>query len=183
MKKQYTREDKMKLCKKANENRNNGLNEFEGFALSDKIALVEWQVEVLNENSKLDHVRESYRRWEKMLIELRRQEVIEEFEVILTSKGKVKGVIVGANNEMLRIECKHCNSTGMNVTRNSNICNCCLGKGYLVINKPKELTKDKYIEALKKEALKVQKKRNIIMFKDGIENEKIEDIEKKIGWI
>ena len=164
----YSKEDKKNLAKKYN------LKGFEGFTLKDKIALCEWQVEVLDQNAESQKVRDTYKKWEVELIKLRKQEVVEESEELLTSKGRVKGIVTEFNT--LRKLCSHCNSTGINITRNSNICNCCNGKGYYIINKPKEYTIEKYKEmAIKKANKNLEKKR--LLTRIPVEEMTLEEIE------
>ena len=62
----YTREDKKRLCKKHYE------SGFDGFSLKDKIALAEWQVEILDPNAS-DKAEKIHRKWSVMLVELRKQ--------------------------------------------------------------------------------------------------------------
>ena len=109
------------------------------------------------------------------MIKLRKQEVVEESEELLTSKGRVKGIVTEFNT--LRKLCSHCNSTGINITRNSNICNCCNGKGYYIINKPKEYAIEKYKEmAIKKANKNLEKKR--LLTRIPLEEMTLEEIEK-----
>lgn len=156
----YSKEDKKTLCKKYNDNINKGIEGFNGFSLKDKIALVEWQVEVLNENSEITKVRESYKKWEVLLIQLRKQEIIEEAEELLTSNGRVYGVVT--ENGKIRKICYKCNGSGRYSTSNSNVCKCCYGKGYTLTNKPKEYTIDKYKDIAIEKAEKTIRKRNVL---------------------
>ena len=165
----YNKEDKKNLAKKYN------LKGFEGFSLKDKIALCEWQVEVLDQNSEHKKVRDNYKKWETELIKLRKQELIEESEELLTSKGRVKGIVTEYNT--FRKLCSKCNSTGINITRNSNICSDCCGKGYYIINKPREYTVDKYKEMAIKKADKNLKKKALLT-RIPIEEMELHEIEK-----
>ena len=142
----YTREDKKRLCKKHYE------SGFDGFSLKDKIALAEWQVEILDPNAS-DKAEKIYRKWSVMLVELRKQELLTETEEILTAKGRIKCIVT--EHDTIRKVCYHCNGTGKFRTSNSNICNICLGKGYYILDKPKTYDLEGYRKFLIK---KVNKK-------------------------
>lgn len=65
-------EKQKELSKRYHANLNEGLDGFDGFSLKDKIALVEWQLDVLDANSELTKVREAYKKWEVELLKLRK---------------------------------------------------------------------------------------------------------------
>ena len=142
MKINYSREDKKALCKKYNDNNKVGKNEFEGFTLRDKIALAEFQVEILNENLK------TFKKWLIVLIELRKELLIKESNKVLTKEG-IKVDAVKTEKGFIT----WCKCGGSGKSPYGNICTHCYGKGYKFKNL-KEVSESEYLEILKKKYYK-----------------------------
>lgn len=149
----YTRDDKKALCKKYNENFRSGKSGFDGFTLRDRIALAEWQVEILNSNSKLDSVRASYKKWEMYLMEFRKEILIREAEEVLISEGKKVRAVRTSKGFITWCKCG-----GSGRSQYNNLCSHCYGKGYIV--KPLiEVTEEEYLSILKDKYYKKCKKK------------------------
>lgn len=152
----YSRDDKKVLCKKYNENVESGKSGFEGFTLRDKMALAEWQTDILNSNSKSDSARASYRKWEIYLIEFRKEILTREAEEILTNKGKaVRGV---KTDKGFIVWCK-CGGSGR--SQYNNLCSHCYGKGY-IMDPLTVVTEGQYLSILKDKYYKKCKEKNVI---------------------
>lgn len=153
---EYSREEKMALCKKSNQNRKEGKDNFDGFSKEDKLALALWQVEVLNKNSKLDHVREAWDRWNK-LANMLICELLQESVEVPTNKGMRK--ILNINGNIATI-CRECNGTTINYQRKNNYC-CCI-RGWYYDDNIKPISEDKYkIKAINKHFRDLKKKRQL----------------------
>ena len=98
---EYSREEKRELSKRYN----NG--EFELFSKEEKLALALWQVEILNKNSNLDHVREAWEKWNK-LANMLICELLQESIEVPTNKGMRKILNIDGNIATI---CRECNGT------------------------------------------------------------------------
>ena len=145
---EYSREEKMTLCKKSNQNRKEGKDNFDGFSKEDKLALALWQVEVLNRNSNLDHVREAWEKWNK-LSKVLIVELLQESIEIPTNKGMRKVLNISGNTATI---CKECNGTKINHQRKDNKC-CCI-RGWYWDYKLKVISEEEYKERASKKYFK-----------------------------
>ena len=136
--KQYSREEKMKLCKKFNQNRKEGKDNFEGFSKEDKLALAFWQIDVLDRDSNLNQVREAWEKWNK-LAKLLIRELLQESVEVPTNKGMRKVLNIEGNIATL---CKYCNGTGVNFQRKNNLCDCI--RGWFYNDKLKLISEEEY---------------------------------------
>ena len=107
---EYSREEKRELSKRYN----NG--EFELFSKEEKLALALWQVEILNKNSNLDHVREAWEKWNK-LANMLICELLQESIEVPTNKGMRKILNIDGNIATI---CRGCNGTTINYQRKNN---------------------------------------------------------------
>ena len=142
--KKFTREDKKNLMKKVAQNKKSGKHEFDGLNKEEQLAIALWQIEVLDRDSKLSHVRESWEKWNrvaKMLVHELLQETLE----VTTNKGIRKVLNVDGNMATI---CKICNGTGRNLQARNNMCSCT--RGWFYDNKMRVISEDDY----KKRALK-----------------------------
>ena len=174
----YSREEKMALCKKSNQNRKAGKDNFEGFSKEDKLALALWQVEVLNKNSNLDHVREAWERWNRLakvlIVELLKEslevETVEEVETNFKNletleiyhNGKYKTVKQMKNGDYIEI-CERCGGTGtatQYMYNDNGFCYKCMGSGKGKKIKYTPITDDEIIEDLFNRYKKKCKKKN-----------------------
>lgn len=153
---EYSREEKMALCKKSNQNRKAGKDNFEGFSKEDKLALALWQIEVLNRNSKLSYVREAWEKWNK-LAKVLIKELLQESIEVPTNKGMRKVLNIEGNMATL---CKHCNGSGINFQRKNNMCDCL--RGWFYDNKIKVINEEEYKKrALKRYFKQLEKNRSL----------------------
>ena len=144
---EYSREEKRELSKRYN----NG--EFELFSKEEKLALALWQVEILNKNSNLDHVREAWEKWNK-LAKILIVELLQESVEVPTNKGMRKILNIDGNIATI---CRNCNGTTINYQRKNN--HCCV-RGWYYTNNIKPISEDKYkIKAINKYLKDIQKKR------------------------
>ena len=144
---EYSREEKRELSKRYN----NG--EFELFSKEEKLALALWQVEILNKNSNLDHVREAWEKWNK-LAKILIVELLQESVEVPTNKGMRKILNIDGNIATI---CRNCNGTTINYQRKNN--HCCV-RGWYYTNNIKPISEDKYkIKAINKYLKDLQKKR------------------------
>ena len=170
--KEYSREEKKELSKRYN----NG--EFELFSKEEKLALALWQLEILNKNSNLDHVREAWERWSKLskvlIKELLQEslEVQEAKEVEINFKnletleiyhnGKYKTVKQIKNGDYICI-CDRCGGTGIATQymyNDNGFCYKCMGSGKGKKIKYTPITDDEIIEDLFNRYKKKCKKKN-----------------------
>ena len=146
---EYSREEKRELSKRYN----NG--EFELFSKEEKLALALWQVEILNKNSNLDHVREAWEKWNK-LANMLICELLQESIEVPTNKGMRK--ILNINGNIATI-CRGCNGTTINYQRKNN--RCCI-KGWYYTDNVKPISEDKYkIKAINKHFRDLKKKKQL----------------------
>ena len=151
--KEYSREEKMALCKKSNQNRKEGKDDFDGFSKEDKLALALWQIEVLNRDSKNEKVWRAWDKWNK-LAKILIVELLQESVEVPTNKGMRK--ILNINGNIATI-CRNCNGTTINYQRKNN--RCCV-RGWYYTNNIKPISEDKYkIKAINKYLKDLQKKR------------------------
>ena len=144
---EYSREEKRELSKRYN----NG--EFELFSKEEKLALALWQVEILNKNSNLDHVREAWEKWNK-LAKILIVELLQESVEVPTNKGMRKILNIDGNIATI---CRNCNGTTINYQRKNN--HCCV-RGWYYTNNIKPISEDKYkTKAINKYLKDLQKKR------------------------
>ena len=144
---EYSREEKRELSKRYN----NG--EFELFSKEEKLALALWQIEILNKNSNLDHVREAWEKWNK-LAKILIVELLQESVEVPTNKGMRKILNIDGNIATI---CRNCNGTTINYQRKNN--HCCV-RGWYYTNNIKPISEDKYkIKAINKYLKDLQKKR------------------------
>lgn len=152
--KQYSNKEKKMLCKKINQNRKDGKNDFDGFTKEDKLALALWQVKVLNRNSELDHIREAWDRWNK-LVKLFIAELLQESLEVPTNKGMRKILNIEGNLATL---CKKCDGTGINYQSKNNKCDCL--RGWFYDNKLRLINEEEYKKrAIKRYFKKLKEKR------------------------
>lgn len=143
---EYSREEKRELSKRYN----NG--EFELFSKEEKLALALWQVEILNKNSKLVHVREAWEKWNK-LANMLICELLQESIEVPTNKGMRKILNIDGNIATI---CRECNGTTINYQRKNN--HCCI-KGWYYTDNIKPISEDKYkIRAINKHFRDLKKK-------------------------
>ena len=146
---EYSREEKRELSKRYN----NG--EFELFSKEEKLALALWQVEILNKNSNLDHVREAWEKWNK-LANMLICELLQESIEVPTNKGMRKILNIDGNIATI---CKGCNGTTINYQRKNN--RCCI-KGWYYTDNIKPISEDKYkIKAINKHFRDLKKKKQL----------------------
>lgn len=144
---EYSREEKRELSKRYNN------CEFELFSKEEKLALALWQVEILNKNSNLDHVREAWEKWNK-LAKILIVELLQESVEVPTNKGMRKILNIDGNIATI---CRNCNGTTINYQRKNN--HCCV-RGWYYTNNIKPISEDKYkIKAINKYLKDLQKKR------------------------
>lgn len=146
---EYSREEKRELSKRYN----NG--EFELFSKEEKLALALWQVEILNKNSNLDHVREAWEKWNK-LANMLICELLQESIEVPTNKGMRKILNIDGNIATI---CRGCNGTTINYQRKNN--RCCI-KGWYYTDNIKPISEDKYkIKAINKHFRDLKKKKQL----------------------
>ena len=146
---EYSREEKRELSKRYN----NG--EFELFSKEEKLALALWQVEILNKNSNLDHVREAWEKWNK-LANMLICELLQESIEVPTNKGMRKILNIDGNIATI---CRGCNGTTINYQRKNN--HCCI-KGWYYTDNIKPISEDKYkIKAINKHFRDLKKKKQL----------------------
>lgn len=146
---EYSREEKRELSKRYN----NG--EFELFSKEEKLALALWQVEILNKNSNLDHVREAWEKWNK-LANMLICELLQESIEVPTNKGMRKILNIDGNIATI---CRECNGTTINYQRKNN--RCCI-KGWYYTDNIKPISEDKYkIKAINKHFRDLKKKKQL----------------------
>ena len=146
---EYSREEKRELSKRYN----NG--EFELFSKEEKLALALWQVEILNKNSNLDHVREAWEKWNK-LANMLICELLQESIEVPTNKGMRKILNIDGNIATI---CRGCNGTTINHQRKNN--RCCI-KGWYYTDNIKPISEDKYkIKAINKHFRDLKKKKQL----------------------
>ena len=151
--KEYSREEKMALCKKSNQNRKEGKDDFDGFSKEDKLALALWQIEVLNRDSKNEKVWRAWEKWNK-LAKILIVELLQESVEVPTNKGMRKILNIDGNIATI---CRNCNGTTINYQRKNN--RCCV-RGWYYTNNIKPISEDKYkTKAINKYLKDLQKKR------------------------
>ena len=150
---EYSREEKMALCKKFNQNRKEGKDNFDGFSKEDKLALALWQIEVLNRDSKNEKVWRAWDKWNK-LAKILIVELLQESVEVPTNKGMRKILNIDGNIATI---CRNCNGTTINYQRKNN--HCCV-RGWYYTKNIKPISEDKYkIKAINKYLKDIQKKR------------------------
>ena len=150
---EYSREEKMTLCKKSNQNRKEGKDNFDGFSKEDKLALALWQIEVLNRDSKNEKVWMAWEKWNK-LANMLICELLQESIEVPTNKGMRKILNIDGNIATI---CRECNGTTINYQRKNN--RCCI-RGWYYTDNIKPISEDKYkIKAINKYLKDLQKKR------------------------
>lgn len=154
--KQYTREEKMALCKKSNQNRWEGKDDFDGFSKEDKLALALWQVEVLNRDSNLKSVRDAWEKWNK-LAKILIRELLQESMEVPTNKGMRKVLNVEGN---IATACKYCGGTGINYQRKNNKCDCI--RGWFYNNKLKLIDEEEYKKRATRKYFKELNKKGLL---------------------
>ena len=151
--KEYSREEKMALCKKSNQNRKEGKDDFDGFSKEDKLALALWQIEVLNRDSKNEKVWRAWEKWNK-LAKILIVELLQESVEVPTNKGMRKILNIDGNIATI---CRNCNGTTINYQRKNN--RCCV-RGWYYTNNIKPISEDKYkTKAINKYLKDLQKKK------------------------
>ena len=151
--KEYSREEKMALCKKFNQNRKEGKDNFDGFSKEDKLALALWQIEVLNRDSKNEKVWRAWDKWNK-LAKILIVELLQESVEVPTNKGMRKILNIDGNIATI---CRNCNGTTINYQRKNN--RCCV-RGWYYTNNIKPISEDKYkTKAINKYLKDLQKKK------------------------
>ena len=147
---EYSREEKRELSKRYN----NG--EFELFSKEEKLALALWQVEILNKNSNLDHVREAWEKWNK-LSKVLIVELLQESIEVPTNKGIRKVLNINGNTATI---CKECNGTKINHQRKDNKCHCV--RGWFWDDKLKIIGEEEYKKRASKKYFKILKKKRLL---------------------
>ena len=139
----YSREEKKNLVKKSHINIKNGLNQFTGFSTEEKLAVVLFQLEILNPDLLV------YRELNSLANKLIRDLLIEQMETT-TNKGMRKVVIIKGSSATI---CKKCNGTGINHQSKDSKCDCI--RGWFYDNKLKLINDTEYKEKAIKIYLKI----------------------------